>query len=107
MPKNKGIASSAGERKSSYHPLVQRIWGLNGLIVPRNPIFWKNRISQTVPKRAQKMKNCPRNPIFWKNRISQTVPKHAQKNENRGPRNPIFWKWKNRISQPCPNVPKK
>jgi hypothetical protein len=82
MPKNKGIASSAGERKSSYHPLVQRIWGLNGLIVPRNPIFWKNRISQTVPK-------------------------HAQKNENRGPRNPIFWKWKNRISQPCPNVPKK
>jgi hypothetical protein len=58
---------------------------------PRNPIFWKNRISQTnrVPKHTQKMtkksvskkSDCPRNPIFWKNRISQTnrVPKHAQK----------------------------
>jgi hypothetical protein len=36
--------TSAGERKSSYHPLVQRIWGLNGLIVPRNLIFWKTLI---------------------------------------------------------------
>jgi hypothetical protein len=24
--------------------LVQRIWGHHSLIVPRNPIFWKNRI---------------------------------------------------------------
>jgi len=35
--------TSAGERKSSYHPLVQRIWGHHS--VPRNPIFPKNRIS--------------------------------------------------------------
>jgi hypothetical protein len=42
----------------------------------RNPIFGKNRISQTVPKRAQ---TCPKNEkeilpkkslFFWKNRIS-------------------------------------
>jgi hypothetical protein len=37
--------TSAGERKSSYHPLVQLLLGLTGLIVPRNPSFWKNRIS--------------------------------------------------------------
>jgi hypothetical protein len=35
--------TSAGKRKSSYHPLVQRIWGHHS--VPRNRIFWKNRIS--------------------------------------------------------------
>jgi hypothetical protein len=32
--------ASAGERKSSYHPLVQLLLGLNGLIVPINLIFW-------------------------------------------------------------------
>jgi hypothetical protein len=36
---------SAGERKSSDHPLVQRILGLTGLIVPRKPVFPKTRIS--------------------------------------------------------------
>jgi hypothetical protein len=37
---------------------------------PRNPIFWKNRISQTVcpnvPKKCAQEIRCPRNPIFWK-----------------------------------------
>ncbi|OQY56724.1 MAG: hypothetical protein DRR08_28545 [Candidatus Parabeggiatoa sp. nov. 2] len=37
------ITTSAGERKSSYHPLVQLLLGHHS--VPRNPIFWKNRIS--------------------------------------------------------------
>jgi hypothetical protein len=35
-----------------------------------------------VPKRAKTNEKeilCPRNPIFGKNRISQTVPKRAQK----------------------------
>jgi hypothetical protein len=44
--------------------------------------IFKNRISQTLPKRAQKMtKKSATQEIrfFAKNRISQTVPKHAQK----------------------------
>jgi uncharacterized C2H2 Zn-finger protein len=75
---------------------------------PRNPIFWKNRISQTMPKVPKKsdffgkigfLKPCPRCPrnfleksdfsnraqgaqeIFWKNRISQTVPKAPKKSD--------------------------
>jgi hypothetical protein len=68
-------------------------------------IFWKNRISQTVPKVPKKSfgkigflklcPRCPRNPIFWKNRISQTVCPNVPKKcaqEIRCPRNPIFWK---------------
>jgi hypothetical protein len=73
---------------------------------PRNPIFGKNRISQTV---------CPNVPKKFFEKISQTVPKVAKKflgkigflnpcartcprNEKsiRCPRNPIFEK--NRIS---------
>jgi hypothetical protein len=76
---------------------------------PRNPIFGKNRISQTVPKHAQKMKNksCAQEIRFFGkigflNR-AQTCPKNEK--QIRGPRNPIFGK--NRISQPCPNMPKK
>jgi hypothetical protein len=65
---------------------------------PRNPIFWKNRISQTIPKAPKKSEIR----FFWKNRISQTVPKAAKKSDFLGkigflkpclrcPRNPIFW----------------
>jgi hypothetical protein len=43
-----------------------------------------NRISQPVPKRAQKLKNQSAaqeiHPIFWKNRISQTVCPNVPKN---------------------------
>jgi hypothetical protein len=76
---------------------------------PRNPILGKNRISQTVPKRAQKMTNKSAaqeirfwgkigflkpciNPIFGKNRISQTVPKRAKKMTNKSAAQEIrFW----------------
>jgi hypothetical protein len=36
------LIGGAGKRKSSYHSLVQRIWGHHS--VPRNRIFQKNRI---------------------------------------------------------------
>jgi hypothetical protein len=77
---------------------------------PRNPIFGKNRISQTVPKLPKK------SDFLGKNRICQTVPKVPKKSdflENRisqtvcpnVPKNPIFWK--NRIFQTVPKLPKK
>jgi hypothetical protein len=69
---------------------------------PRNPIFWKNRISQTVCPNVFKKFRCPRNPIFWKNRISQTVPKHAQKMKKKSGAQEIRFFWKNRISQTVP-----
>jgi hypothetical protein len=44
--------------------------------------FGKSDFSNRRPKRVQdsnQAQTCPRNPIFWKNRISQTVgPKRAQ-----------------------------
>jgi hypothetical protein len=75
---------------------------------PRNPIFWKNRISQTVPKVPKKsdffgkigfLKPCPRCPRNFFGKIGFLKPCP------RRPRNPIFWK--NRISQTMPKVPKK
>jgi hypothetical protein len=67
--------------------------------VPKVPKKFVVKIGFIKPC-AQK---CPRNPIFWKNRISQTFVKigfikpcaqMCQKNEPkiRNPRNPIFWK---------------
>jgi RNase P/RNase MRP subunit p29 len=66
---------------------VQRMTGINGLIVQEIRVFGKigflNR-AQTCPKSTtddgDKRIDCPRNPIFWKNRISQTMPKSAPKN---------------------------
>jgi hypothetical protein len=75
--------TSAGSLQFPYHPeSIQeiRFFGKIGFLKPcprysRNPIFWKNRISQTVCPKYQK------NPIFWKNRISQTVPKVPKKSD--------------------------
>jgi hypothetical protein len=95
------------------------------------------RISQTVPKRAQKMtkksaaqeirflgkigflkpcaqtcpKNdkeirCPRNPIFGKNRISQTVCPNVPKKKKSAAQEILFL-GKIGFLKPCPNVPKK
>ncbi|OQY55485.1 MAG: hypothetical protein DRR08_04420 [Candidatus Parabeggiatoa sp. nov. 2] len=38
---------------------------------PRNPIFWKTRISQISVLPKNERQDEPRNPIFWKNRISK------------------------------------
>jgi hypothetical protein len=82
---------------------------------PRNPIFWKNRISQTFGKIGF-LKPLEKSDFsnLWKNRIFQTFG--AQEIRFFGKigflkpcaqtyhRSPIFWK--NRISQTvCPNVP--
>jgi hypothetical protein len=88
---DKRIVSSAGKRKFPYHPesaqeirFFGKIGFLNRAQGAQDFKIWKNRISQTVPKRAQKLKKKsaaqPRNPIFWKNRISQTVCPNVPKN---------------------------
>jgi hypothetical protein len=54
---------------------------------PRTPIFGKNRISQTVPKRAQKTKkkSVPKKSDFLeKSDFSNRVPKRAQKMKKKG-----------------------
>jgi hypothetical protein len=91
--------TSAGERKFPEHPESAqeiRFLGKIGFFkpcaqtcpindkeirCPRNPIFGKNRIFQTVPKRAQKMtkKSVPKKSDFWeKSDFSNRVPKRAQ-----------------------------
>jgi hypothetical protein len=54
--------------------------------------FWKNRISQTVPKAPKK------SDFLEKSDFSNRVPKRAQEMKNKSgaqeiqcPRNPIFW----------------
>jgi hypothetical protein len=55
------------------------------ILCPRNPIFGKNRISQTVPKRAQKMKKKSAaqeirflGKIGFLNPCAQTCPKNEK-----------------------------
>jgi hypothetical protein len=62
--------------------------------------------AQTCPKNEKQIL-CPRNPIFWKNRISQTVPKRAQKMKNKSAAQEIRFFGKIGFLKPCPNVPKK
>jgi hypothetical protein len=53
--------------------------------------------AQTCQKNEKEIR-CPRNPIFGKNRISQTVPKRAQKTKKKSGVQEIRFFWKNRIS---------
>jgi hypothetical protein len=61
--------------------------------------------AQTCPKNDKEIR-CPRNPIFGKNRISQTVCPNVPKKKKSAAQEILFL-GKIGFLKPCPNVPKK